>query len=578
MKKDRATSKGRNTSKGKNTTKGRSKSKDRSKSKKRSNSKDQERLILSQEDIDKLYDQVELKKPGSAYNLWWADQYEKKKSKYKGAPKEIVQQLNEEIKGVWTKLSKKEKEPWEQQHNELKDKYERDLEIVKNLLVQDFDECGATAYRLFLNNRIKHATLENEDIKEAKKTAKEDWENMDPEGKQVWKDIKAENDEVSQLLRNGMKISGWTLFVKRQFKEAKRSKVKPTFVEIGEKWNALSEDEKNPLEERAEEIKEMARKAKDVYDLSRGIKPQRPISAKAFYLKHLSENGKLKGHGNEIFTYASQEYDKLKDDEKKPFEQMAKRQRIQYEYKSMVYQKNRKQKLENQRAPSARNLFAVDFAHSKEWKKEKAKEGDKKNFLKAANEAFNALPEKKKNEYIQKAAEEKEQFDKQYNRYDDKVFDAPPRPRTGRGLYMSGRIKEILEEDKNKTNPQAMAEASADWKALDDKEKEKWNQQADKEKALFKKQEKEFKEHGYFTPEPGQDLGSKKPGLKSQRTSRSQSRMEDEEDEKDDKAVNKRGKSKGKAKDTTKGQSTSKPKSQKRKPSKSKGKDKGKKK
>ena len=92
MKKDRATSKGRNTSKGKGT------SKSRSKSKGKSNSKDNERLILTDNEIDDLVKDIELKRPGTAYNLWWKSKYEENKAKYTGTPQEIVAQLNQDIK------------------------------------------------------------------------------------------------------------------------------------------------------------------------------------------------------------------------------------------------------------------------------------------------------------------------------------------------------------------------------------------------------------------------------------------------------------------------------------------------
>lgn len=558
----------------KSTTKGKSRSTSKSRSKSKDKNTTNAPLILDDDEIDELIDQVDMKRPAKAFNHWLIEKYNEEKEKN---PEKQLSDFCSEVHDQWKDVSNKEKEKYEKMFQDEKEKYEKDVLIVKNLLVQDFDEKGATAYRLFLNNRIKEATYRDENIEEAKKQASEDWKKLKPSDKAVWQNLKKENDRLWEQAQKGMKISGYTMFTKRQFEEAADDEKKPTFDEIGQKWQALSQKEKDAFQDEANELIKASQRAKDLLDLEKGVKPARPLGAQTYFMKDLSAQGKLKGKGkDELFKFVQDEWKKLKDPQKDVYKKQAKRAKIEYEYKKIVYKKNKRSKVEKTRAPSAMNLFAQDYANSKAWEKlAKSKEWQEstdKNFLKKALEEYEKLPSKKKNEYIKKAQEKKEEFDKQMETFENKVFDAPKRNLNSRNIYMGERIHELCEG--GMVTAEAMAKASEEWKNLDDKKKEEYEKRAEEQKKVYAKQKKEFEAHGYFTlAEYQEDKYAKQKGYyKSQRSSKSQSRIEEDEDEKDT-SVTARGKSKGKSDNKGK---TSQGKSQKRKPSKSKDKNKSK--
>ena len=92
----------------------------------------------------------------------------------------IVKKLGEK----WSKLLISEKEKYEKKSE--KEKYKYDLEIIKHYFFSEYNQYGTTAYRLFLNERLKQAFGKDEDIKTTKKKAMEDWKKLSKEEKKEW--------------------------------------------------------------------------------------------------------------------------------------------------------------------------------------------------------------------------------------------------------------------------------------------------------------------------------------------------------------------------------------------------------
>lgn len=160
----------------------RSKSKDRSSSKNRSTSKDKVDesgvavgVVLSNDEIDDLIKDITLKKPGSAYSCFISEKYHMEKKKDKDVS---MIDVNKKYAEVWKKMEEKDRKPYVEEYDRRKKKYDYEIQLLNHIFINDYDTKGATAYRLFLNQRIKEGFLREEDEEETKKNAREEWHNM----------------------------------------------------------------------------------------------------------------------------------------------------------------------------------------------------------------------------------------------------------------------------------------------------------------------------------------------------------------------------------------------------------------
>ena len=91
---------------------------------------------------------------------------------------------------------------------------------MRHYLFGDYKKEGSTAYRLFLNSRLKEAFEKDEDPKEVKKIASEDWDKMSNEEKLQWKRKKEENDDWWEHAKKSRHINAYAVFVQKKIEEA----------------------------------------------------------------------------------------------------------------------------------------------------------------------------------------------------------------------------------------------------------------------------------------------------------------------------------------------------------------------
>ena len=145
----------------------------------------QKERILKDDEIDRIMEDITLKKPRSGYTHFCIDEVEKFKKKNK-AKKIDLKTFSKECAAKWKELSDKEKEKYDEKFEEDKIKYKKDIETVKHYLFMDYNDVvrrPPTAYRIFLNERLRDGFDKNKDPKEVKKKASDDWRKMSIEDK-----------------------------------------------------------------------------------------------------------------------------------------------------------------------------------------------------------------------------------------------------------------------------------------------------------------------------------------------------------------------------------------------------------
>ena len=110
----------------------------------------------------------------------------------------------------WSTLSEKEKEKYKKKFEEDKMKYKSDLEKVKHFLFLDYNDIVSrppTAYRLFLNERLREGIEKGLDPKEIRAKASRDWKLMNPEDKQTYEERKKANDESFRTVSGSLSFT-----------------------------------------------------------------------------------------------------------------------------------------------------------------------------------------------------------------------------------------------------------------------------------------------------------------------------------------------------------------------------------
>ena len=108
------------------------------------------------------------------------DEVDKFKKKNKGE-KINLKTFSGECAEKWKKLGEKDIKKYKDKFEEDRMRYRKDLETVRHHLFMDYNDVvhrPPTAYRLFLNERLREGFDKNEDPKIVKKKASEDWRKM----------------------------------------------------------------------------------------------------------------------------------------------------------------------------------------------------------------------------------------------------------------------------------------------------------------------------------------------------------------------------------------------------------------
>ena len=503
----------------------------------KSKSKKSKVSIISEDKIDQIMKDITLKRPRNPYTQFVLSEVEQLKSKNKDK-KIQIQELSAICAEKWKKLKEGEKKKFIKIYEEEKSKYKSDLELVRHYLFKDFNDTvrhSPTAYRIFLNEKLRDGFEQGSDPKEIKKEAQTQWNQLSDEQKKVYLDKKKESDNWFQKAEKIKKINPIALFIQKKIEEAKeKHKEPPELKDIAPAWKKLSKNEKKSYEKYAQELNEEKEKLQDIYEIVHGIKPKRPSGAFRIFLQEKAKRNEIKSlsDGHEMWK-------NLSEDEKDEYLKKSHRCLLAYRYKKMIYNKKIKKILPKKPGGPLQQYL-------KEKKGQKPAKGEK--WFTYWQTVFNNLSNDQKKKYEEKASRAKEKYEKKMLQFKDKVFDMPKKPVSAFRLYVSERMPDIIKESPKQSIQELMKQIAQEWSEGKKVNQKEYIKNAEKDKKRFVKQLKEFQKLGYYTK------------------SKEEKEDNDEEEEKGRKSQKKRSNSKASSQKTKKNKaSSSKNKSQKEK-------------
>ena len=502
----------------------------------KSRSKKSKDTIESDEKIDQIMKEITLKRPRNPFTQFVLAEVDSYKTKNKDA-KIDIQEFNQSCAEKWKKMKEGEKKKYSKLFEDEKVKFKSDLELVRHYLFRDFNDTisrSPTAYRIFLNEKLREGFDQGLDPKEVRKEAGNSWAKMSDEEKKVYVEKKKENDNWFLKAEKIRKITPIALFIQRKIQEAKeKHKEPPALKEIAPAWKKLSKNEKKSYEKYAQEMNEEKEKLKDIYDIVHGIKPKKPTGAFRIFLQEKAKNNELKSlkEGHEMWK-------KLSEDQKEEYLTKSHRCLLAYRYKKMIYNKKIKKMLPKKpKGPFQQFL--------KEKKGQKPANGE--NILAFWKKVFDGLSEPQKKKYVEKYEKAKEKYDKQMLQFQDKVFDMPKKPQSGFNLFVAERIPDLRKEKPNVPNSVLVKQIAKEWNKGDEVDQKQYNKNAEKDKKRFKKQLKEFQKLGYYTKEKTEDETNDNERSKKSQKKRSSSKTSTHNKSKKSKSQRSKSRSKKKS-------------------------------
>ena len=505
----------------------RSKSKSKSPNKKSSQKSDS---VYTDEQIEDLLQNIHLKRPRTMYTHFCLGEFEKFKNKNKDKKIEL-KTFSKELAEKWKKLSDKEKEKYKKKFEEDKIEYKKDLEFVRHFLFKDYNDNvrrPPTAYRIFLNERLRDGFEKDKDPKDVKSKASKDWRMMSEEDRQAYADKKKENDDWFEKAKNTRKVTALSIFVQNSIQAAKdKNKEIPKLGDIAPLWKKLSSSEKTRYKKYADDINEERERLQDIYELVNGVKPKKPAGAFRIFLQEKAKDKVLHNiqEGRDL-------WEKLSEDEKETYAKKAHRCRLAYKYKNMIYKKKIR-KIMPKRPANAYAQFMKEKKGQKVPKGQTPGEYWKKDYEK--------LPKDKKKKYEEKAERDRERYEKKMKEFNNFVFDIPKRPLNAFTLYVKDRIPDLRKENAKAENPELLKIAAKEWKKEDGVSQKQYEKQAEKDQKRFTRQMKEFEKLGYY-----------KLNSRGERTKKD----DEEDDEEEEEVKSKRKMSKKKRSTSTASKST----------------------
>ena len=465
--------------------------------------------VVDDDEIDEIMENIDLKRPRSAYTHFCMDEIENFKKKNKGKKIDLPT-FSKECANKWGELSKKEKDRYNEKFEEDKMKYKSDLEKVRHYLFKDYNDIvrrPPTAYRIYLNEKLREGFDKNLDPKEVKSKASREWRMMSNEDRQIYQDKKKDNDDWFEKAKKTKKVNALSIFVQRTIQKAKDKNTEPpTITEIGPIWRKLPNSEKEKYRTYADEINEERNRLYDIYELVNGIKPKRPAGAFRVFLQEKAKEKALHNiqEGKELWN-------KLSEDEKEKYLKKAHTCRVAYKYKKMIYNKKIKKILPKRPG----NAFAQ---YLKDKKGQKVPKGEKA--VVYWRESYDQLPKDKKKKYEEKAAKEKEKYERKIDEFKNYVFDMPKRPLNAFTLFVKDRLPDLKNDKKDVPTAKLLKIVAKEWNEEDGVSQSKYEKLALKDKKRFIRQLKDFEKLGYY-----------KKNSRGERTKKEDDEEDEEEEE-----------------------------------------------
>lgn len=311
--------------------------------KSKSRSKKTRESIDTDEKIDQIMKDITLKRPRNSYTQFVLAELDSYKTKNKDA-KIDMPEFSQSCAEKWKKLKDGEKKKYSKLYEDEKVKFKNDIELVRHYLFRDFNDNvfrSPTAYRIFLNEKLREGFEQGLDPKDVRKDAGNAWAKMTEDEKKVYIDKKKENDNWFLKAEKDPKDKSNISFHPEKIEEAKeKHKEPPALKEIAPAWKKLSKNEKKSYEKYAQEINEEKEQLKDIYDIVHGIKPKKPAGAYRIFLQEKAKNNEIKSikEGHEMWK-------KLTEDQKEEYLTKSHKCLLAYRYKKMIYNKKIKKML-----------------------------------------------------------------------------------------------------------------------------------------------------------------------------------------------------------------------------------------
>jgi hypothetical protein len=190
-------------------------------------------LLHDEERINQLLIQVKFLKPMKACDFFIKKHFEDENINYeelvlKNKLNDYRDKINN-LKYKWTNMNIEERLEFERLEEKDKNRYLRDLEIIKTYIFKSFNgkfTCKPTAYRLFLNEKLIEGLNKNIQPKDIKKEAREIWNKMDIKEKILYRTAKRENDNFFDEIKNHKYISPFFIFMNNELNLCRKKKRK----------------------------------------------------------------------------------------------------------------------------------------------------------------------------------------------------------------------------------------------------------------------------------------------------------------------------------------------------------------
>ena len=411
----------------------------------KSRSKKTRESVDTDDKIDQIMKDITLRRPRNPYTQFVLAEVGSFRTKNKEA-KIDLQEFNQTCAEKWKKMKEGDKKKYLKQYEEEKVKYKSDIELVRHYLFRDFNDTiyrSPTAYRIFLNEKLREGFEQGLDPKEVRKDAGNSWVKMTEEEKQVYINKKKENDNWFLKAEKISKVNPIALFIQRKIQEAKdQHKEPPTLKEIAPAWKKLSKAEKKSYEKYAQEINEEKEKLKDIYDIVHGIKPKKPTGPFQQVLKE--KKGQKPANGEGYFTYWKTVFDGLSDSQKKKYVEKAQKAKEKYDKKMLQFQDK---VFDMPKKPlSGINLYVMERLPDLRKAKPNV---DVNILLKQIGQEWREGKNMDQDEYLKKAEKDKKRFKKQLKEFQKM------------GYYTKTKTENEEEEDRSKKSKKKRSSSKA---------------------------------------------------------------------------------------------------------------------
>ena len=343
-----------------------------------------------------------------------------------------------------------------------------------------------TPLSIFVQKTVEAAKAKNKEVPTLKEIAPA-WNKLSSSEKEKYKKYAEDENKDREKLReiyelvNGVKPKKPAGAFRVFLQENARKKAFSTLKEGKALWDKLSEDEKDVYLRKAHRIKLAYKYKKMIYDKKiKKILPKRPANAYAQFLK--DKKGAKIPKGEKAVKYWSDEYEKLKKDEKRKYEDRAAKDRERYkkkmeEFKNCVFDLPK-------RPLNAFSLFVRD--RMPDLKNEKPDEPNTKLLKKIAKE-WKSEDGVSQSKYEKKAEVEKMRFKKQLKDFENlgyykKNYRAPRGSGSSRSTRSKSRSKSRRKSRSKSKSTRKMKEEEESEEDIEFEEEEDEDEEEEKPK------------------------------------------------------------------------------------------------